>query len=119
VAAGVGVHRLEHGASDPLALGADGQGAPRSLQPVGQLVAQHLELAEAEQARAAAPGDDDVDRVGREAGDERVGELALEPRDLAPQRAAGGVLVERRGGLQQVAVGDHDHGRDVTPTAPS
>jgi hypothetical protein len=109
VAAGVGVHRFQHRTSGLLTLGAGGQGAPRALQLGGQIVAQLLELPQAEQARSAAAGHDDIDRVEREAGDQGVGQLTLEPGDLAPQRAARRVLVERRGGLQQVAVGDHDH----------
>jgi hypothetical protein len=122
VAAGVGVHRLEHGARSLLTLGADAQGAPRPPQLAGQLVAQDLELAETQQPRAVAARHGDVDRRGGKTGDQRVGELALEPGDLGPQRPAGRVLVhrrrERRGGLQQVAVGDHDHAGDSTPRPP-
>ena len=45
-----------------------------AAQAVGEVVAQGLELAEAEQPRAAAARDGDVEHVGREGGDERGGQ---------------------------------------------
>jgi hypothetical protein len=71
-----------------LDLRALGDGHPCAAQPLGQLVANPLELAQVKQpgiraglAWAVAQA---AQRVG---GDESIRELALEARDLSPQRA--------------------------------
>ena len=55
---------------------------------LGEVVAHTLELAEREQARAAAAAHRPVDAGARVGGDEGLGELALELGDLVAQRAA-------------------------------
>ena len=59
----------------------------------GELVAHALELAEIEQPRLAARGDGLGEAAHRKGGDEGVGQLTLEPRDLAAERAPRGALV--------------------------
>ena len=80
-----------------LDLGALGDRGARVAEPLGQLVADPLELAEIEQPRLAAR------RIAAEcqaahlrSGHERVGELTLEAGDLCAQRPPGGALVDVR-----------------------
>src|SRR3954447_14587798 len=88
----VGVHGLEQTSGLALALGPRGQLFLRRAPPLGERVAQRLELPEAQQARAAVAGNGDVERLAGERRYQRVGKLALEPRDLAAQCALGRVL---------------------------
>lgn len=111
--AGVGVHRLEQQAGLLLAVGAPGQLLLCAAQAQLEVVAQDLELTEVEQPRPAAAADRDVEGVAGERGDERVGQAALEPGDLGAQRAACGVLLDRRGDPRERVLakllGNQDH----------
>lgn len=126
VAAGFGDHRLEQHARSLLALGASREHAPGALQLVGEVVAQDLQVTEAQQAWAASPADRDVDGVGGKAGDQGVGQQALEASDLRAQGAPGRILLhrrrERREDVPRELVGDHHHAVDPTllvPRSPS
>ena len=68
--------------------------APRAAARRGRRAAPRARRGPAGAGRRGA-GHGDVERRVREAGGQRVGELALEPRDLAAQRAARGGLVDR------------------------
>jgi len=90
-----------------LVVGALGGAPPQPLHPTRQLVAEQLELLQAEHARTrgrcrrrtgARAGDGGARRgrvlrreVGKRLGD-GCGELALEPRDLSAQRTPRGAL---------------------------
>jgi hypothetical protein len=92
VGGGVGEHRLEQAPGLGLALGAGVQLLACRLQARGEVVTQHLELAQAQQTGAAAAGHGHVERVAGEGGHQRGGELALEPGDLVAQRPLRSVL---------------------------
>jgi hypothetical protein len=117
------VHRLQQRPRLALAGGTHGERGLGRVQAGGEVVAQHLELAQVQQARTAAARNGDVDRVRGEAGDERGGEVALEPGDLVAQRAARGLLELRPRGRQRRAghdgqnevVGQLDHAVSVPP----
>ena len=71
------------------------QGQPRLGDPLGEIVAQPLELAEAEDPGLAGDGGDAVvDLDPAEGLGEETGELALEMADLAPQLGPGEALVD-------------------------
>lgn len=71
----------------------------------GEIVPEHLELAEAEDAGPApAGGHHDVHAVPWKRGDEGVAEVGLQAGDLRAQRPARGALV-RRGGRSQRCTG--------------
>lgn len=94
VALGVAQHALEEVAVALLLLPTLVDDAARLAELLGEVVAEGLELGDAEQLRSTVDGRDaDVDRGARERGDQRVAELALESLDLRPQRAAGRVVV--------------------------
>ena len=80
---------------------------------VGELVADALELAEGEQARAGLRRGGAAGARGlapREDGGERAGELALQPADLVAQVAARGALAGRAG-RERDSRGDDGHRR--------
>jgi hypothetical protein len=84
--------QLAVGALEALALV---QRHPRVGDPFGQLVAQMLQLAQAEDPRLARQGADPVlDLHPAEAGGEEPGQLALEAPDLTAQLGAGEALVD-------------------------
>ena len=70
-----------------------GDRQPRLAQPLGQLVADDLELPQVKQPGMAGGHRRQGQPAHREGGHERVGELTLQPRDLLTQRPAGGPLV--------------------------
>ena len=75
--------------------GALAQGQPRFGNPLGKIVAQPLELAEAENPGLTAErGDTVVDLDSTEGLGEKAGELALEMADLTPQLDPGEALVD-------------------------
>jgi hypothetical protein len=80
-------HSLEIQPVCRLKIGTLGDRDPRAPQPFGELVADPLELAQVEHAWIG-PGIGRARRqtTHRERGDKRIGQLALEPRDLRPQR---------------------------------
>jgi len=96
VLAGRQEHLLDQQARRLLALGLRGEVAAQRPQPVGELVAQRLEVAQPEHARTGAA------RRHRRRGDLRVGgadggaHLALETGDLVAQRPTGRSLVDLR-----------------------
>lgn len=70
----------------------------------GEIVPEHLELAETEDAGPApAGGHHDVHALPRERGDERVAEVGLHAGDLRAQRSARGALLRGSGGRQRDA----------------
>ena len=70
------------------------QGKPRVGNPLGEVVAQTLQLAEVEEARLARDRIDPVaDLDPSEALGEEAGELTLEMTDLPPQLSASETLV--------------------------
>jgi hypothetical protein len=93
VAAGVEPHALEQHAVALLEVRPLGDRGAGAVQALGEVVAQALQLAEAEQARAAATGDRPVGVRPRVGGEEGGGQLALELGDLVAERATGGGLV--------------------------
>jgi hypothetical protein len=91
-------HLLEIQTVGCLNVGALGDRHPRGPQPLGELVADTLELAQVEYPGIPASLlDPFTESAPREGGHERICELALELRDLRPQGAP------RR---QLVALGD-------------
>jgi hypothetical protein len=81
-----------------LEVGALAQGPASVGDPLGQLVAQPLQLTEVEDARLwRHRGDAVLDRGMAEGGGEEAGELPLEPADLASQLDPGGALVDLDG----------------------
>jgi hypothetical protein len=70
------------------------QGQPCIGDPLGKVVAQLLELAEAEDPRLANRGDPVVDLDPAEGLGKEAGELALEMADLTPQLDPGEALVD-------------------------
>jgi hypothetical protein len=74
--------------------GALAQGQPCLGDSLGKVVAQLLELAEAEDPRLADRGDPVIDLDPAEGLGEEAGELALEMADLAPQLNPGEALVD-------------------------
>ena len=93
VGGGIAQHVLDELAVARLDLGAVVERAARLVQPVGEVVAELLELAQAQQPRAAAPVDAELDARARVSGDEGGGELGLDLGDLLAKRASGGKLV--------------------------
>jgi len=85
VAGGLEQHLLEPGAAGRLRVGLLGDGHPRSLKALGQVIADPLEISEAENPRfRSGPGTgngDPVHAVG-ERGHEGIRQLALELGDL-------------------------------------
>lgn len=63
------------------------------VEALGEVVSQHLELAQRQDARAAAGGDPPLEPLARIRGAEESGEVGLEPGDLVEQRAPCGALV--------------------------
>jgi len=87
-------HPLQADAVGLLEVGLAGDRDASGVQALGQLVARLLQLAEAEDPRSgprALRGR--LQPAHRKRGDERVGQLTLEPLDLPSQRAPGGQLV--------------------------
>ncbi len=62
---------------------------PGGLEPGRERIADPLEVADAEHARAARGRDAELDAGARERGGEQLAELALQIADLAPQVLAG------------------------------
>ena len=93
VAAGLEAHAFEQDAIALLELGALGDRRTRAAQAPGQIVAEALQLAQAQQPRAGAAGHRPF-RVGaRIGGEEGGGQLALELGDLLAQGASRRALV--------------------------
>jgi hypothetical protein len=89
-----GQHPLEQLAVGGLGLGPLAQGAAGVGDPVGERVADLLQLAEADQARLVRRGGHPrVDRHPREGPRGEAPELVLEAADLAPQLGARKALV--------------------------
>jgi hypothetical protein len=88
-------HLLDLAAVLLLDVGAVAQRAPRGLDPARELIAHVLQLAEAQQARAAGRGHGELHALARPARHEQGRQLALEPLDLIQQRAPGRALVDR------------------------
>ena len=87
-------HALQVQPVGGLQLGAPADRDPRRQQPVDELVADQLELAEVKQPRLAVALVRAREPAGRIGGHERLGELPLEPRDLLLQGAAGRALIK-------------------------
>jgi hypothetical protein len=90
--------RLEHHLLDQpavllLDVGAVAERAACVGDPVGQVVAELLELAQRQQARTAAGGDGELEALARPGGAEELRQLVLEASDLTQQRPPGGALV--------------------------
>jgi hypothetical protein len=81
---GRGDHRLEQPAVGLLDVGLALQLEARVAQPQGEGVANPLELAGREHARAAGGAHSPLEAAAREGRGEGLAEGALEPRDLTP-----------------------------------
>lgn len=91
-------HGAQQLATGGLAAGALAQRRPRRADPLGESVAQTLEITEVEDPRVRARRLDAVlDRDPPKALRQQPGELELEPPDLSPQLGAGGALVDADG----------------------
>jgi hypothetical protein len=66
---------------------------PGAVHALGELVANCLELSQVEQPGLGGHGNGLREPAHRKGGHERVGQLALQPRDLSTQRPASGALV--------------------------
>ncbi len=97
VLAGREEHPLEPDAVLLLLPSARFEGAPCGAKLVGELIAEHFELGEPEEARPPAElrddGRADLDAAVREGGDLDVAEVALEAGDLLRERVARRTLV--------------------------
>jgi hypothetical protein len=72
-----------------------GDSYPRRAEAFGELVARPFQLPEVEEPWvASALGEGLVEATHRLGSHERIGELALEPRDLRPQGAPRGQLIK-------------------------
>ena len=108
-------HPLEQRAAGLLALAALGQRSARLGQALGQRVADGLELAQRQHARAIRRACRDLRLAVRERADQRVGDLGLQRGDLAAQRAR---AARSSTGAKQPARGsDLQHAAESTPTA--
>jgi hypothetical protein len=94
VALGVEHHALDQSPVFLLACRSLGEVGADRAQPLGEVVANALELSEAEDARTGEPGDRPLESVAGVGGGEHLGQLALELGDLVAQRPARGTLVD-------------------------
>ena len=100
-AVGLCDHALEQLAIALLYVAAVGQPPPHLLNPGRERVAGALELGDAEDPRPSGRGHGVGDAAPRKCRSEELGQLALEPRDLLSQVAAGpaaGVVADAAGG---------------------
>jgi hypothetical protein len=86
----VGDHPLDERAVVLLDIHTAGKLGPRVCHAVGKPVADPLEVADAEHARATRGGHAPLEVATRERGGEDLGQLALEAGDLAAKLGAGG-----------------------------
>jgi hypothetical protein len=93
VPVGVGDHDLEQLALSLLHVGAAVELAAHLLEASGERVAHRLELAQAQQPRAAAGADPPLDAASRKCGAEQGREVTLHAGDLAAKLHPGKALV--------------------------
>lgn len=108
----LGDHRFEQAAVRLLCVRSPGDLALCLAEPVGERVADSLELGDREEPRAADRADVPVDALTWERAREELGEPALERADLAAELGAGETLGARGRGdrWKRLAI---DSGRDV------
>jgi hypothetical protein len=89
---GIEQHALQGQPLLSLLLGLLGDPHPRRGETLGQLVANPLQLPKIKQSRLGEALRWPLEPAHRVGGDERLGQLALQPRDLGPEAAPGSLL---------------------------